>query len=177
MFVTPLGYAAASGQLSVVYTLLELGEDVDSQHRDGGSTALFLALYGGHESLATLLLEKGASTELAFGYHPLHAAARNGFNGIIADLITTHGVDPNIPDCDGAVPAVYALLQEQDKALATLLQLKSHGASLDMTLDGTERPLTLDNVAVALGKMEVLCKARQAKDTGVESSLAGSGCD
>ncbi|KAL0929474.1 uncharacterized protein CTRU02_215640 [Colletotrichum truncatum] len=107
-FVTPLGYAAALGQFEAVVSLLHQKEDVDGQHPEGASTALTLALFGGHEKVAKLLLDKGAQPDASLGYNALHAAARMGFNDIITILIDDYGVDPNVEDLDGTTPIGYA---------------------------------------------------------------------
>lgn len=57
---TALSYAAEKGRLAVVRLLVERGARVDARDRFFKSSPLDLALDGGHSSVATFLLEKGA---------------------------------------------------------------------------------------------------------------------
>ncbi|CAM1503395.1 Fc.00g081710.m01.CDS01 [Cosmosporella sp. VM-42] len=132
--VTLLGLAAACGLDRTVSFLLDHGFDVNSQPNEGGSTALFLALYCGHGQTAELLLRMGAEPDASCGYSALHAAARCGFNDIITKLIGEYKVDPNVEDLDGAVPILYALLLPQDQAIATISHLLKLGAETDILL-------------------------------------------
>ncbi|KAK2051126.1 ankyrin [Colletotrichum caudatum] len=148
LFITPLGLFAARGWDHAVLNLLQNGHNVDDQHPEGGTTPLFLALYGGHVTTAELLLENGAKPNASCGYNAIHAAARSGLNNIITRLVNEYKVCINIEDCDGAVPLVYALLLPFEKTVVTVSHLKQLGARTDIKF-GNE--WGLEEVACALG--------------------------
>ncbi len=72
--MTPLLFAARSGDVESARVLIEAGADRNEALPDG-TPALTLAAYSGHGPLAALLLEKGADPNAAaVGYTALHAA-------------------------------------------------------------------------------------------------------
>ena len=65
---TPLTYAAGIGDAATVADLLVGGADVDEPMTDGLSlTTLLIASRMGHDNVVRLLLEHGASINLALG--------------------------------------------------------------------------------------------------------------
>jgi ankyrin len=72
--MTPLLFAARSGDVESARILVDAGADKNETLPDG-TPALTLAAYSGHAGVATLLLEKGADPNAAeVGYTALHAA-------------------------------------------------------------------------------------------------------
>ena len=107
---TPLLFAARSGDLDSAKYLVEAGAEVDEAAPDGrtplltasmslvaNSTGEFLlADPSEHESLALLLLERGADPKKADGYGitPLHAAVRTAKRKLVEALLA-RGADAN----------------------------------------------------------------------------------
>lgn len=97
---TALVLAARSGSTSIVELLLEHGADVDGLQngnivtsngaRPLKSSPLGECCSAGHVDTAYLLLERGASPNLAAsnGYAPLHRAAQSGYIGLVRDLLS-----------------------------------------------------------------------------------------
>ncbi len=72
--MTPLLFAARSGDVDSARILVDAGADKNETMPDG-TPALTLAAYSGHTGVATLLLEKGADPNAAaVGFTALHAA-------------------------------------------------------------------------------------------------------
>ena len=72
--MTPLLFAARSGDAESVRILVDAGADKNETMPDG-TPALTLAAYSGHTDAATMLLEKGADPNAAeVGFTALHAA-------------------------------------------------------------------------------------------------------
>ena len=65
--LTPLYYAASYGLFEVAQYLLRSGVDIDEKGGIHGGTALHAAFWRGNFSIATLLLQYGASTNIADG--------------------------------------------------------------------------------------------------------------
>ncbi|CAM1507677.1 Fc.00g073180.m01.CDS01 [Cosmosporella sp. VM-42] len=156
LYITLLGQAAARGLNEAVLFLLDYGCNIDSTPEEGGSIALFLALYYGHAETARLLLEKGARPYASYGYNALHAAARQGFEDIMTMLVLgdSYGVDPNGEDIDGAVPIMYALLLPPEKALSTISHLRRLGAQTDFLICVGNIHWRLDEIARVMGLAE-----------------------
>lgn len=108
---SPLLFAAQQGDVAAVRELLGAGARIDDRAKDG-STPLFIASASlraatgsnykilprpsDHESVALLLLEKGADVSLAdsYGRTPLHVAAETGKRTLVAALLAK-GANPN----------------------------------------------------------------------------------
>lgn len=73
--VTPLAWAALTGQRDLVAVLLARGARVGDRNRDGG-TALHAAAFMGHADIVDLLIQHGADINLPSnsGETPLHSA-------------------------------------------------------------------------------------------------------
>ena len=92
---TPLLFAARQGGVESARLLLDAGADVNDAAPDGAS-ALVVASYSGHGTLAAFLLEQGADPNAAdAGYAPLHAAVLRG-DAQLAQALLAHGADPNV---------------------------------------------------------------------------------
>jgi ankyrin repeat protein len=92
--MTPLLFAARSGDVESARLLLAAGADANDSSPDMMS-ALVLAAHSGHGDLAAVLLEKGANPNSAeIGYTALHAAVLRNDLGLVKVLLA-HGADPN----------------------------------------------------------------------------------
>jgi ankyrin repeat protein len=90
---TPLLFAARSGDVESVRSLLAAGAGVN-EALPNGMTALVLAAHSGNGAAAALLLEKGADPNAAdVGYTALHAAVLKGDLKLVKDLLA-HGANP-----------------------------------------------------------------------------------
>jgi ankyrin repeat protein len=168
---TPLHNASWKGHESVISLLLERGADVNVKDNDGktplhcacgyngresivswgGETPLHNASWKGHESVISLLLEKGADVNVkdndgktplhcACGYNgcespillvgetPLHKASWKGHESVIS-LLLENGADVNINDKDGKTPLHYACGYNGCESIVSLLLEK--GADIE----------------------------------------------
>jgi uncharacterized protein len=92
--MTPLLFAARSGDVESARLLLAAGADVNETAPDGMS-ALTLAAYSGQGPVGILLLEKGANPNAAeIGYTPLHAAVLRNDLALVKALLDRNA-DPN----------------------------------------------------------------------------------
>lgn len=134
--LTPLHYAAMSGEADVIEWLLEKGCNPNLLTRDGKS-ALTYAAMAGKPSIVELLLKKSQKGTLNHadknGYTPLHYAA-------VADSLATskllveHGADPLLSSPDGKAPITVMLEIAKDRenskdplALSTLEKITFAG--------------------------------------------------
>jgi ankyrin repeat protein len=94
-----LTIAAALGDLAGVSQMLDRDPGRIGEGRPCGRRPLSAAVERGHESIARLLLERGADPSWPEGADAprglaLHAAARAGHTGLVT-LLLDHGADPN----------------------------------------------------------------------------------
>jgi len=81
--------AACAGDTALVEHHLDAGVDVDFVHAELQSTALVAAIEEGHEDVALLLLDRGASPSLVSpleGTTPLQAARAGGLARVVERL-------------------------------------------------------------------------------------------
>lgn len=91
---TPLLFAARHGDAQVADVLLAAGADVNDMAPDGTS-ALTMAVHGGHTALARLLLDRRANPNIiGSGYSALHAAVLRGNLDVVSALLQ-HGANVN----------------------------------------------------------------------------------
>ncbi|MFQ5937143.1 MAG: ankyrin repeat domain-containing protein [Acidiferrobacterales bacterium] len=137
--------AAMKGDVALVEQLLKQGHDINSRD-ENDATPLHWAVYAGHETLARLLIARGAdvyanetpiclarpatpaqqseSGDGTSGVTPLHWAATGGHR-TSAELLIAEGANVNAKSADGTTPlAVARLLRHQE--IVNVLQ--RHGA-------------------------------------------------
>ena len=121
--------AAALGDLDRVRQLLDQRPQRIAESRPCGKGALSTAVELGHDSIVSLLLERGADPNTREGGTAprgvaLHAAARGGRREIVEALLA-HGADPN--GCiDSSGSAAYVASTPEVRKV-----LLAHGARLD----------------------------------------------
>lgn len=124
--LTALHYAAVRNQADAIVALAEAGADIEAtvDEDGGGGTTLHAAAVMRCYEAALALLKLGANMEArnAFGYSPLHGAARQGGKeGAVemVDLLLRWGADETVLDRDGnrAVDLVGSGLTEDDESL------------------------------------------------------------
>jgi ankyrin repeat protein len=93
--MTPLLFAARSGDVESARLLIAGGAKVDDALPDG-MTALVLAAHSGHQQVGVLLLEKGADPDASeVGYTALHAAILRGGVDLVKALLA-HRANPDL---------------------------------------------------------------------------------
>ena len=115
----PLHIAAERGNTAACDALVTGGAPIDGLDTQGNS-ALHLAINAGKGATGSGLLAKGASAALknTKGDAPLHLAAAQGLNGLVSELIDTHGQDPKATDSDGKTAMQLAMGAQQGKGQA-----------------------------------------------------------
>ena len=122
--LTALHYAAVRNQAAAIVALAEAGANIEAtvDQDGGGGTTLHAASVMRCYDAALALLELGANLEArnAFGYSPLHGAARQGSKkGAVemVDLLLRWGADETVVDRDGnkAIDLVGSSLVEEDE--------------------------------------------------------------
>jgi ankyrin repeat protein len=98
--MTPIMFAARSGDAASLGLLIAAGADVNDALPDGMSV-LTLAAHSGHTAAALALLEKGAAPNAAaVGYSPLHAAVLRGDLELVRALLARKA-NPNVTMTEG----------------------------------------------------------------------------
>jgi ankyrin repeat protein len=93
--LTPLFFAARSGDVESAQVLIAAGADPNDRLPDGTSVLVFAA-YCGRANVGALLLEKGADPDdMGIGYSALHAAILKSDVQLVQALLA-HGANPNI---------------------------------------------------------------------------------
>lgn len=119
--MTPVLYAAMSGDAVLLGKMLDRGAAGDDRLRNGAS-ALHLAVGAGSRDAVSLLLARGADPNVAnvSGSTPLHQAARTGSREL-AVLLVEAGADPGLADASGRRAAAMARESGHD-AVAEFLE-------------------------------------------------------
>jgi ankyrin repeat protein len=93
--LTPLLFAALTGDAESAKQLLDAGADVN-ETAAAGTTALVMAAHRGFAALVTFLLERGADPNAAGGgYSALHSAVLRG-DADMVDQLLTHGASVEV---------------------------------------------------------------------------------
>jgi uncharacterized protein len=114
-----LSLAVRAQYLDMAQLLLESGADVNKISVDRGYSPLMDAVQKGDPAMVSLLLDRGAKTNLKSkdGQTALVVAAGRG-DDILAKILIDHGADPTIGDNLGMSAASYAKLFNNEKMLA-----------------------------------------------------------
>ena len=144
--ITPLHWAAATGQVAIIELLIAKGADINAKS-DEGVTPLYLAAMMNRAAAAEVLIARGAeiNARTRSGYTALTIVAREGHRGA-AELLIAHGADVNAKDTKGMTPLVWAVF----------------GAVLVSPSGQTFVSISNPNLSAA-EQREVLEKAREAK--------------
>lgn len=120
----------------VVRVLLDSpGIDIDTAS-EYGETALMLAAFKGNITLLNELLAKGASVNRVGGWTPLHYAATEGHDAIVAILLDK-GARVNVQTSAGVTPLYMAARKPSRKVV---MQLLKAGAYRDLCNDKNQSP-------------------------------------
>jgi ankyrin repeat protein len=103
--MTPIMFAARSGDTASLGLLIAAGADVNDALPNGMSV-LTLAAHSGHTAAAIALLDKGADPNAAgVGYSPLHAAVLRGDLALVARTAGAEGQSQRHDDGGDAIAA------------------------------------------------------------------------
>jgi ankyrin repeat protein len=122
--LTPLHYAALSGQYAVAELLVKQGATIDAKDHKFGWTPLHCAAENGQTSVIQLLLENGAKVEETddkVGWTPLHFAAMNGHKAAVEMLIGGEA-DMNKKDKNRWTPLHFAAINGHGPVVKELLR-------------------------------------------------------
>jgi uncharacterized protein len=133
--------AAAFGRTNRLRELLDVDPDNANAWTDDGFTALHLAIFGGREETARLLVERGADLEALSKneqvvVRPLHTAAFVR-SPALARVLLDAGADPN-SRAEHDFTALHSAAQNNDVELARLLL--DRGADPSLTTEGGKTP-------------------------------------
>jgi ankyrin repeat protein len=137
----------AKNRLEIAVILIAAGADVNAVD-DSGTTSLHMAVTGGLEELARLLIEYGADVNARTGYHeltPLHQASSGGHLAIIK-LLLEKGADVNSASAAGWTPLHAAKNRETAELLV------NNGANVNAV---SQKGLTPLSEAVSVGDVEL----------------------
>ena len=152
--LTPLGKAAAKGQLKVVSFLLGHGADIN-----GGIPPIYLAVGAGNRAMVDLLITRGADVNRdgEYGRTALYRAVLEGYQSI-TELLLEHHAEVNASDIrDGSTPLHMAVYYGRSKFVSLLL---AAGARVNLENKEYRTPLSL---AVENGSLEIVKTLLSAK--------------
>lgn len=164
----PLHRAAISGHLAVVDLLLGASQFSTANTVDSNQwTALHYAAQKAQESVAQLLLERGAQPDARAdrGRCPLHVAARNGHEDV-ARLLLLHRANADARNDDGFSPLHWAALHGQSSLCKLLLEQGARRAAV------TAKGVSALHLSAHSGRVE--CAAVLLDGSGVAEKGRGS---
>jgi ankyrin repeat protein len=129
-YVSPVADAAQAGDIAMLRTLIQNGEDVNAPHGDG-MTALHWAAERGDEEMASLLIYAGANLEVGTrigSYVPLHLASKVGSVEVVRVLLEA-GVDARAATTTTGVQPIHLAAESGDPAVIRLIA--GYGADVD----------------------------------------------
>jgi len=151
--------AIREGDVTRVIQILDGNpEQINLAIGEQGWTPLQRSIRYGHQELVEVLVEQGASVDLAdnYGWAPLHYAAMNGRQDAVSFLLK-NGADINRKAHQGETPLHWAVNNNQQK---TAVLLVGHGAHLNSVDNLGRTPL---DIAV---KMNHSSLQRTLRETG-----------
>ena len=98
--LTPLHVAASRGQHEVIQLLLDYAADIEGPTAEGDWTPIVFASYRGHFDAVRVLIENGASVNVAAG-NPIHFAGQRKHKDI-CKLLVEHGAIDELVNGDDA---------------------------------------------------------------------------
>jgi ankyrin repeat protein len=143
--------AAAFGRIARLRQVLDADAGAANAWSDDGFSALALAIFGGQEEAARLLIERGADLETPSrhetirGIRPIHTAAFVR-SPPLARLLLDAGADVNGRG-EGGFTALHTAAQNGDVELGRLLLAR--GADPSLATDDGRRPADMAQGAVA----------------------------
>ena len=116
-----LWIAAVAGDTAAIAAALRAGASVDSLDPQGNRRALNYAAIGNHVAAVQMLLQHGATVNLAnrTGFTPLHHAAEYGSVGALSALLAA-GANATMPSAQGALPIDIARRRGDDAGVKLL---------------------------------------------------------
>jgi ankyrin repeat protein len=128
--MTPLMWAAATGNTAACADLLAAGANIDASCQFG--TSLSFAEMGGSRETLRFLIDKGAklTDDRVDGITPIMTAAETGRVEVIRMLLAQFKPDVNAQDVDGSTALIFAARRGQTAAARALLDV---GAKADLT--------------------------------------------
>jgi len=119
--ITPLMYAAQSGQLRICKLLVAKGADVNLSPRNG-HTALIAAVKSNNVQVLDFLMEKGALIDLPdiFGRTPIIYAAVYG-DSALCEKLFLYKADVSIKDYEGEDALMAAVINQHKEIIPYLL--------------------------------------------------------
>ncbi|CDJ66134.1 ankyrin repeat-containing protein, putative, partial [Eimeria necatrix] len=129
--------AARDGKLKDCKELMKLLPSLDFSEPPYWRTALWHASSRGHEAVARLLLDKGASLNQqdVLGFAALHEAAVHGQLQIV-QLLIERGASVDLPNNAGDTPLFLAVYARRTEARAIVALLLSKGAQTNRVNNG-----------------------------------------
>jgi ankyrin repeat protein len=107
--LTPLMWAARTGAVDAMATLLDAGADPGARDRLNGWTPLFQAVHKGQAGAVRLLLERGVDPNLPAGRQRPLAMAAADRDPAIVQLLLAHGADANARGAGGSTALSVAV--------------------------------------------------------------------
>lgn len=123
-----LHFAAQSGNVTIIDTMLSKGLNIDSRGETVGLTPLLVCLNKGNLEAANYLLKRGADEHMKGkeGLTALSVAARSG-NVAAIEMLVNRGHDPNSRDGCDMTPIMWAVKSGNQAAVKYLLSLTHEG--------------------------------------------------
>uniref|UniRef100_L2FGK8 Ankyrin repeat domain-containing protein 52 n=1 Tax=Colletotrichum fructicola (strain Nara gc5) TaxID=1213859 RepID=L2FGK8_COLFN len=148
---SPIYYASYLGLTGVVRHLLKDGKHDPNKATGSGRVGLEIACKKGHREIVRMLLEWGASIDVAGsrGRTPLNAASENGHLDVVK-LLLDKGADITVPNSDGWTPLNTA---SDNGHLDVVKLLLAKGADITVPNSDGWTPL---NAASDSGHLEVV---------------------
>lgn len=140
-------FSLAKNRLEIAVILIAAGADINAVD-ESGATALHMAVTGGLEELARLLIDYGADVNRKTGYHkltPLHQAASGGYINLVK-LLLEKGADVNAASAAWWTPLHAAKNKETAEILV------ENGANVNAL---SEKGLSPLSEAVSMGDIEL----------------------